>query len=106
MRECEEISSNSFGVHAGLPSGLSNVLREQLLYCRATAQWRFGLGFLSFWSLEAAAAFWVALRVDLLCGPGVGLQLPLLRGFFPGTGSKPGQQGFLRVVFFVVIIFC
>jgi hypothetical protein len=55
--------------------------------------------------LEAAAALWVARRVVLLCRPGLGLQLPLLRGFLPGTGSKPGQQGFFWVVFFAVAMF-
>jgi hypothetical protein len=32
----------------------------------------------------------------------MGLQLPLVRGFLPGTGSKPGQQGFLFAVVMVV----
>ena len=57
-----------------------------------------------FSSWEAAAALWVARRVDLLWG--LGLQLPLLRGFLPGTGSKPGQLGFLRAGFFAVAMVC
>jgi hypothetical protein len=64
------------------------------------------LGLPRFLSLEAAADFWVARRVDLLWGPGLGLQLPLLRGFLPGTGSKPGQQGLEGVFFFAVAMFC
>ena len=58
-----------------------------------------------FSSLLAAAALWVARRVPLLWGPGSGLQLPLVRGFLPGTGSKPGQQGFPLVADFLVTVF-
>jgi hypothetical protein len=54
----------------------------------------FGLGLPDFSSLEAAAAFCVARFVAGLCWPGTGLQLPFVRGCLPGTGSKPGQQGF------------
>jgi len=54
----------------------------------------FGFGLPAFSSFEAAAAFCVARFVALLCSPGTGLQLPLVRGCLPGTGSKPGQHGF------------
>ena len=47
----------------------------------------------AFSSFEAAAAFFVAFFVALLCSPGSGLQLPLVPGCLPGVGSKPGQQG-------------
>ena len=57
------------------------------------ALYLFGLGLPAFPSFEAAAARCVARRVAFECGPGFGLQLPLVRGCFPGTGSKPGQQG-------------
>jgi len=52
------------------------------------------LGLPDFSSLEAAAVFCVARFVAGLCWPGTGLQLPFVCGCLPGTGSKPGQQGF------------
>jgi hypothetical protein len=69
----------------------------------------FGLGLPAFSSLEAAAAFCVARLVEAECVPGLGLQLPLVRGFFPGTGSNPGQQGLTLSAdffadFFVVVM--
>jgi hypothetical protein len=64
------------------------------------------IGFVEFFEFEAAAALCVTRRVNLLCGPGLGLQLPLLPGFLPGTGSKPDQQEFLRVFFFAVAMVC
>ncbi len=65
----------------------------------------FGLGLPAFSSLEAAAAFCVARLVEAECVPGSGLQLPLVRGFLPGTGSNPGQQGLpLSADFFVVVM--
>ncbi len=45
-----------------------------------------------FSSLLAAAVFWVAFLVALLCSPGTGLQLPFSPGVVPGVCSKPGQQ--------------
>jgi hypothetical protein len=50
--------------------------------------------FVCFSSLLAAAAFWVARLVALVCLPGLGLQLPLVPGVLPGVGSNPDQQGF------------
>jgi len=65
-----------------------------------------GLGLPAFSSFEAAAVFWVARRVALVCLPGVGLQLPLVPGFLPGVGSKPGQQwvDFFAAFFAVVMV--
>jgi hypothetical protein len=44
-------------------------------------------------SLLAAAKRCVARRVAAECLPGMRSQLPFVPGFFPSTGSKPGQQG-------------
>jgi hypothetical protein len=64
-----------------------------------------GFGLPAFSSVEAAAVRCVARLVALLWGPGWGWQLPLVRGCLPGVGSKPGQQGFFAVDFFVVVMF-
>jgi hypothetical protein len=77
-----------FGVHASEYSGGRLNPNGESDYFFA-----FGLGLTAFSSFEAAAAFCVARLVALLCSPGTGLQLPLVRGCLPGTGSKPGQQG-------------
>jgi hypothetical protein len=66
----------------------------------------FELGLPAFSSFEAAAALCVPRFVAALCGPGSGLQLPFVPGFLPGTGSKPGQQGFpLAADFFEAVFF-
>ena len=44
-------------------------------------------------SLLAAAKRCVARRVAGECSPGIRSQLPLVPGFLPATGAKPGQQG-------------
>ena len=68
-----------------------------------------GFGFPIFSSFEAAAAFCVARLVVAEWMPGSGLQLPLLPGFLPGAGSKPGQHGLFLLAdlladFFAVVM--
>lgn len=69
---------------------------------------RLGLGLPCLPSLSAAANFCVARRVAELCLPGMRWQLPLVPGFLPGVGSKPGQQFLFLLVpvtFFSAVVF-